>query len=258
MSTTLTLSTGVEMTVERSGHGRPVLVIHGGGGPRSVAAIVEHLAGSHDTIAPTLPGWDGTDRPEWLRTVDDLALSLLAYLRAEDLHDVALVGSSIGGWIASAMAVFDSDAGRISRVILVDGVGAEIPGEPIPDFFGLSPREIAEYSYHDPDTFFVDPATVPAGLIERQRANIASLRIFAGEPYMHNPALLHRVKAVTVPVTGIWGDSDRIGTPAYGRAFLAAFPHSDFHLIEHAGHLPHIEQPGATFAVLDKALTAGL
>jgi pimeloyl-ACP methyl ester carboxylesterase len=87
--------------------------------------------------------------------------------------------------------------------------------------------------------------------VARQRANMATMRILAGDPYMHDPTLLGRLGQVRISVLVLWGDSDRIFTPAYGQAFAAAFPRATFTVIRDAGHLPHIEQPGATFAALD-------
>jgi hypothetical protein len=52
---------------------RTALVLHGGGGPRTVAPLVGHLATTLHAVAPTHPGWDGTSRPESLSTVAQLA-----------------------------------------------------------------------------------------------------------------------------------------------------------------------------------------
>ena len=49
----------------------------------------------------------------------------------------------------------------------------------------------------------------------------------------------------------LWGDSDRIVTPGYGQAMAASFPQAQFAVIGQAGHLPQLEQPDATFGVLD-------
>src|SRR5689334_11341664 len=86
-------------------HGRPVLVLHGGGGPLTVAGIARHLSesGAARTLTPVHPGWDGTPRPGWCTGVDDLALAYLHLLQDRDLRDVLVVGSSLGGWIAAEM-----------------------------------------------------------------------------------------------------------------------------------------------------------
>ncbi|WP_255807922.1 alpha/beta fold hydrolase [Deinococcus sp. KNUC1210] len=87
--------------------------------------------------------------------------------------------------------------------------------------------------------------------LARQRANMETLRVLAADPYMHDPALLARLATLQIPVLVIWGDSDRIVTPAYGAAFAAALPGARFEIVERAGHLPQIEQPAATFALID-------
>ena len=81
--------------------------------------------------------------------------------------------------------------------------------------------------------------------------NMATMGIVAGDPYMHNPELQPKLAAVAIPTLALWGDSDRIATPAYGQAYARSFGDAHFELIVDAGHLPHIEQPTATFAAID-------
>lgn len=45
--------------------------------------------------------------------------------------------------------------------------------------------------------------------------------------------------------------ADRVVTPAYGAAYAAAFGNARFEVIPGAGHLPQIEQPEATLALID-------
>jgi pimeloyl-ACP methyl ester carboxylesterase len=247
---TIHLRPDLPVTLMEAGSGRPAVVLHGGGGPFTVASIAEHLAETMHAITPTHPGWNGTPRPDWLSGIDDIARAYLGYLEDNDLRDVLVVGSSLGGWIGAEMAVRD-DARRISGLILLDAVGVDVDGQPIRDFFALDARGVAEYSFHDADRFYVDPATVPAEQAARQRANMATMRIVAGEPYMHDPSLLARLGPITIPVLVIWGDSDRIVTPAYGAAYAAAFGDGRLEIARDAGHLPQIEQPAATFALID-------
>jgi pimeloyl-ACP methyl ester carboxylesterase len=237
------------LTVDEAGTGRPALILHGGGGPATVAMIAGHLAERMHTITPTLPGWNGAQRPDRLDRVIDYAMTYLRYLHARDLNDVLVIGSSMGGWIGAEMAARDT-AGRISGLVLIDATGAEIPGEPITDFFALDPRGVAEKSFHNPDRFFADPSTVPAEQLAIRQANMATMRLVAGT--MSDPTLLDRLDRVRVPVLGIWGDSDGFVTPAYGKAYVGAFPEGRFEIVKDAGHLPQIEQPAATFALIDE------
>ena len=51
-------------SVSDQGKGRPFLVLHGGGGPESIAAFAASLSSAGRVIAPTHPGFAGTPRPE--------------------------------------------------------------------------------------------------------------------------------------------------------------------------------------------------
>jgi pimeloyl-ACP methyl ester carboxylesterase len=115
-------------------------------------------------------------------------------------------------------------------------------------------RGVAKYAWHDADRFFVDPATVPAEQAARTKANMATMRVIAG-PDMDDPKLMRRLARVRIPVLAIWGDSDGIVTPAYGAAFAAAFQNGHLEVVKEAGHLPQIEQPAATFALIDAFAT---
>jgi pimeloyl-ACP methyl ester carboxylesterase len=241
------------LTLSEAGTGRPVLVLHGGGGPATVAGLAHHLSRTAHTITPVHPGWDGTHRPAWLTGIDDLALAYLHTLRERRLSDVLVVGSSLGGWTAAEMALRDT-GGIITGLVLIDAVGVQVDTEPITDFFALDARGVAEHSWHDPDRYHLDPADVPAEELARRQANMATMRVLAGDPYMHDPALLSRLGQVEVPALLLWGESDRVVTPAYGAAYADAFGDGRLEVIPEAGHLPQIEQPDATFALIDEYL----
>src|SRR5258708_22409324 len=186
---TVALSSGLEITITESGAGRPVLILHGGGGPFTVAGMAGHLAETMHTIVPTHPGWNGTGRPGWFTGIDDLALAYLQYLEDRDLRNVLVIGSSMGGWIGSEMAVRDG-AGRITGLILIDAVGIKVEAHPIPDFFALDARGAAKYPWHGPDRFYTDPATVPAERAARTQANMATMPVIAGD--MYDPKRMRR------------------------------------------------------------------
>lgn len=242
------------LVLAESGTGRPVLILHGGGGPATVGGLAAHLARGAHTIVPTHPGWNGTPRPDWFTGVDDLALAYLHLLHDRSLKDVLVVGSSLGGWIGAEMAVRDQ-AGIITGLVLIDAVGVAVGGEPSTDFFALDARGVAEHAYHDPDRFHVDPADVPPDRLALRRSDMAALRTVAGDPYMHDPKLLRRLGRVRTPVLVLWGESDRVVTPAYGAAYAAAFGDGRFEIVPEAGHLPQIERPETTFALIDAFLS---
>jgi pimeloyl-ACP methyl ester carboxylesterase len=73
--------------------------------------------------------------------------------------------------------------------------------------------------------------------------NRESAALFAWNPFMHNPKLAGRLHRVGVPTLVLWGESDRVVTPDYGRAFAARIPGARFDTIAAAGHYPYLERP---------------
>jgi pimeloyl-ACP methyl ester carboxylesterase len=72
----------VDVRVSEYGEGRPFLLLHGGGGPDTVARFGDTLADAKDArvLIPTHPGFGGTLRPEALHSVRGLAALYVALL----------------------------------------------------------------------------------------------------------------------------------------------------------------------------------
>jgi pimeloyl-ACP methyl ester carboxylesterase len=225
------------------GEGHPFLLLHGGGGPLTVAGFAELLAAERraHVITPIHPGFGGTARPDGFSTIAQLAHLYIALLDRLGLDDVTVVGNSIGGWIAAEMALLDTT--RISSIELVDAVGIEVPGHPVVDFFALTFPEIAQRSYYQPDKFLIDPSTMTPQQQAVLAGNRAALSVYTSDTSMMDATLRERLSAVALPIRAIWGDHDRIADPAYGRAYANAIPNAEFVLLAETGHMPQLETP---------------
>src|ERR1700754_1160637 len=205
------IRSGLVLTVHKAGHGDPVLLLHGSGGPATINPLVAHLAAGRRVLAPTHTGWEGTTRPHDLASVAGLAAVYLDLLGQQGLTGVTVVGASLGGWIAAEMAVADRDH-RIGRLILIDALGPRIPGHQI-----------------------AMPRTLPP-------ANLAALRAYVGDS-LEDPVLLDRVHALTIPTFLVWGEDDAVISADFGRRYAEAFPGAEFTLIPGAGHVPIRDAP---------------
>jgi pimeloyl-ACP methyl ester carboxylesterase len=232
----------VPVTVTDRGSGRIFLLLHGGAGPQSVTGFADRFAETEAArvITPVHPGFAGTPRPDTVDSVRALASLYVGLLDELDLADVTVVGNSIGGWIAAEMALVGS--ARISGVVLVDAAGIEVPGHPVADFFSLTLDEVAEYSYHDPDSFRIDLSTMTPDQLTAMAGNREALAVYGGTA-MADPGLTARLAGITVPTLVVWGESDRIVDLDYGRAYAAAIPGARFQLLPATGHVPQIETP---------------
>ena len=233
----------VDLTVEERGEGRPFLVLHGGAGPQSVAVFAQLLAdqNGHRVLTPVHPGFGGTPRPDALHTVAGLAALYRTLLDDLGLEDVTVIGNSVGGWITVELALLVSP--RLSRIVLLDAVGIAVDGQSVADVSGLSLPEIQALSFHDPAPFRVDPAAIPDAQKAVMAANGATLAVYAGSPAMADPTLLSRLGNLTVPSLVLWGESDQIVPPTYGRAYAAAIDGARFEVLPATGHMPQMETP---------------
>lgn len=230
----------VEVTLDEYGTGQPFLLLHGGGGPATVSAFADAFARTKSVrvLAPTHPGFGGSARPDALTSIRGLAQVYVALIEQLDLEDVTVIGNSVGGWIAAEMGLIGDP--RVSGVILVDAVGIEVPDHPIADFFSLTMDEVISLSFHDPEPFRVDPRSLSPAAQAAAARNRDALATYAGSA-MSDPTLRERLGGMDTATLVLWGDSDRIVDPDYGRAYAAALPVARFQLLADTGHLPQVE-----------------
>jgi pimeloyl-ACP methyl ester carboxylesterase len=240
----------VQVEVTEYGTGPAFLLLHGGAGPQSVAGFAEMLAAAGSrVIVPVHPGFGGTARPEYLHSMRGLALTYTHLLDKLDLTGVTVIGNSVGGWIAAEMAIHASP--RISGVVLVDAGGLEIEDHPAADFFSLTPDQVTEMAYYEPEKFRIDVSTLPDQAKAAMAGNRAALQAYTAQGAT-DPSLLGQLSSVRVPVLVVWGAADRIYPREHGEAFAKAIPGARLVVIDEAGHLPQLEAPSALLAdVLD-------
>jgi pimeloyl-ACP methyl ester carboxylesterase len=234
------LADTLHLSYADAGTGRSFLLLHGGAGPASMVGLAETLSKKARTVVPTHPGFNGTPRLERFGRIDDLVLAYLSLIERLDLRDVVLVGNSVGGWIAAEMALRLSP--RLAGAVLINSVGidAGTPELSIVDPTVVPPAERAALAFHDPKKFALAASTpeAAAAMLENQKA----LHVYAGEPFMHEPTLRSRLANMPIPTLVIWGESDRIVSPDYGRVLASSIPGSRYEPVAAAGHFPQIEQ----------------
>ena len=228
----------VEVTVQDRDRTRPFLLLHGGGGVATMAGFAGLLAERAHcrVLLPTHPGFAGTPKAAELTGVAALARAYVTMLGQLDLTDVTVLGNSFGGWLAAEIALQHSP--RVSGAVIVDGVGVAVEGHPPTDVRGMSLAEIQARSWHDPSKAPAPPSAGGTGPSPDVQAMIG----YTG-PAMTDPTLLARLGGLDLPVHVIWGESDGIVDPEYGKAYAAAIPRATFTLLPLTGHLPQLETP---------------
>jgi pimeloyl-ACP methyl ester carboxylesterase len=231
-----------------AGSGRPILVLHGGGGASTVAGLSQTLSAAARVLTPTHPGFDGTPRPAWLSSVAVLASLYVALLDRMGIDEIVVVGSSVGGWIGSEMAL--QVPRRVKGLVLINATGIAVDHHPLVDVSQVTLPELMQLAHHDPAKIL---AAAPPPSAQQQAirvANAAALAAYDNGVNGQDPRLRERLADVNVPVLVVWGESDGIASVQYGAAYSDAFANAVFELVPQAGHFPHIEQKESVSAVI--------
>jgi pimeloyl-ACP methyl ester carboxylesterase len=243
---------GVDISYLKGGYAgdlAPVLWLHGLGGAGKWEAHHMALGTVAPTYVPQLPGWSDGRPPAAIRSLQDYARVAMAFLDALEIEQSILVGHSIGGWIALDMALAHPE--RVSRLILVDAMGLDVPSAPAPALPALDEEAFAKAVFGrlgliataQAYGFGAEWENVRRGPeFERQwkgRGIVASL---VQGPCV-DPALTRRVHTIDAETLLIWGRLDGIVPPQHGEALRAALPHARLDVIDRCGHLPMVEKP---------------
>ena len=229
----------------KGGSGDPLLILHGAGGNRGPLRYAQTLANHFTVYLPSHPGFGKSDRPEWIETIQDLASFYTWLQEIHDLEDVRAIGFSMGGWLAAEIAATCRHA--FSSLMLVNAVGIKPQNSEIADIFIISPAQIAELTFHDPEQvpeyhqiFEETPTAEQTDMAERDRE--MAVRV-CWRPYMHDPRLPHLLQRVSIPTSIVWGKQDRIVPLECAELYHQTIKGSELKVIDGCGHSPQIEKP---------------
>lgn len=226
----------------RGGSGAPLLWLHGANGAAHWLPFMEALSERFDVIVPEHPGFGGSQMPDWLDNIGDLAFFYLDVIDHFGLEGVNLVGQSIGGWIALELAVRNDT--RLSSLIVNAAPGIRREGLRKADIFLWSPEETVRNLFHDQS--FAEQALASAPTTDEGQMVVLKNRLttakLAWQPRLYNPHLdkwLHRIRA---PTLVLWGDEDKVIPPGYGPVLADLIPGARSETFGACGHLPHVEK----------------
>ena len=235
---------GSRLLLRKGGAGAPLLVLHHDVGNPARLPFYDALAKRFTVYLPSHPGYDGSERPAWMRGVRDVAVtyqSLLAQLR---LANASLLGLGFGGWIAAEMATMSPQAFR--RLVLVGAMGVKPVRGEIFDQALVSYIDYVRAGFEDQGAFDrLFGADPPTDLLEQWDLNREMTFRIAWKPYMYNPTLPHLLPGVRTPALVVWGRGDRIVPLECGEHYARVLPQSRLAVVEGAGHFVDMEQPEA-------------
>lgn len=267
--------------------GRPVNVIDLGEGPATIV-FVHGLSGSwpnwleqlpvfaadHRVIALDLPGFGHSPMPAQEITISGYARILDGLLGALGVDSAALVGNSMGGFVAAELAI--NFPARVERLVLVSAAGISTHKrrdvERVVPALHRAEKAVAMYTAWmaaRSQAVARRPGLRNAtfGLVTRHPSRLSPALVAeqlkgAGKPgFMQALATIldypirERLPEIAAPTLIVWGAEDRLITVTDADVFEELIPNSRKVVFEDTGHMAMLERPEAFNELLRRFLS---
>lgn len=246
-----------KVQVRRGGSGAPVVYLHSATGEGEGLELLAALAADFDVIAPMFPGYGESEGIEQIDDMEDAVFHLLDLFDQLGLDAPALVGLSLGGWMAAELATRYPE--RVSRLVLVNPAGLYIQGAEIKDIFGRTPDELVLDMFADQNQPMaqmmraladVEPEKVSFEMIKPYYQTMAATARLAWDPYLHDPKLRKRLHRVTAPTLVVRGEQDTLIPGPHAETYASEIPGARLVEVDGAAHLLAIEKPAELAALV--------
>jgi len=236
-----------EVEVLEEGDGPQLLYLHGiwDAGEQE---FLERLAARHTVIAPRLPGFGASTGERQLMDIHDVIYYGLDLLDGLGFEDGPLIGHCLGGMLAAELAAVQPR--RFGKLVLMAPFGLWNAAYPVPDFFSAAPDEVEGWLGRGGSPHLASPSPTRtanvgeeeaiAEALTRAKSTAAAARFLWPLP---NHGLAKRAHRISAPTLLVWGDSDGICPPQYGRDFQQLIAGAQLETLPGLGHLPHVQQP---------------
>jgi pimeloyl-ACP methyl ester carboxylesterase len=233
----------------KGGKGSPLLILQDDIGSPGWLPFYAELARRFTVYVPAHPGYGKSERPAWMRSVRDLAITHNWLLTVLGLETLPVVGLGLGGWVAAELATMCHH--RFSHMVLVGAVGVQpLEGE-IADQFLVSGEEYVKRCFHHPVTFealYGKETTVDqreAWEINREM----TVRI-AWKPYMFSHTLPILLGSVDTPTLVVWGKEDAVVPRSCAQRYVESLSRARLVVLDGCGHCAEAEKPEQLAALI--------
>jgi pimeloyl-ACP methyl ester carboxylesterase len=248
---------------EKNGNDKQHLLFIHGLGSSSIAwrDIPDALSGNFHTIAVDLMGFGGSDKPKTADyTIKGLSKFIVDFLRKGigigKNEKVCIVGHSLGGFIASEVAIENKDL--IEKIILIDSSGMlDGPTPLLKQYIAAATETNPIVRYDKIKRVFEDMYASPSRLlplvidlfnyvIEKPGARHAFESAFYNSTTTKiEPQRLRQIE--NIPCLIIWGTEDNLIPIAYANKFTQVLQQAEFEKIADAGHSPFVEKTAKVY-----------
>jgi len=239
---------GVETVVLTAGRGAPLVYFHGAGTVTRFD-FAERWTRDFKVIVPFHPGFGESADDPAITEIHDYVLHYLDLFAALGLSRVRLVGQSIGGFIATKLAI--EHGHLIEKLALVCPIGIPTPGITTTDFLKLPPEQLPALLAVDPQTVIKHlPTGQPSDAFIAERAKEASTATRLIGDSTFDPKLPRWLHRLSMPTLLVWGKQDKLTPTAQHQHWAKLLPKAQVKLFD-GGHVLLDESAASVAAIQD-------
>ncbi|HEX6221662.1 MAG TPA: alpha/beta hydrolase [Acidimicrobiia bacterium] len=251
----------ITLHYERSGSGRPVVLLHGlGSSSEDWENQVPALSTFYDVIVPDLRGHGQSSKPAGPYTIRHFASDVTTLLDELDVGPVRMVGISLGGMVGFQIAADRPDL--VSKLVVVNAL-PDFETKRIAQKFQLALRKVITRRLRMerigeilskrlfPDEEMVEQR---AKMVERWAHNDKHAYQSTFRAILDWDGVAREMAVSMVPITVISSDLDYIG-PEDKQPYIDAMPTAEMVVMHDAHHAVPMERPDRFNVVLEKALS---
>jgi 2-hydroxy-6-oxonona-2,4-dienedioate hydrolase len=231
-----------------------LLLLHGVGGHAEAYSRNFGPHGDHFwTVAIDMLGHGWTDKPAINYELPDYAAHILNVLKALGRESAHISGESLGGWVATWMAVHHPHV--VNRLVLNTAGGWTAHPEVMARIKKLSNEAASDPTWARIrarlEFLMCDKATVSDDLIETRRAIYAQpgfgetmARIMCLQDMdIRRPNMITEAqyRGIDKPTLVVWTSHDPTATPAEGKEIADMIPGAKYVVMNQCGHWPQFE-----------------
>jgi len=241
---------GTEIDVLSDGDGPRLTILHRDTGRAGWTPLHARLAKRFHVVAPSLPGYDSSGRPDWLRNVTGLAALIGMLDDTLGGESGAWLGLGFGGWAAAELAAHSPS--RVAKLILHSPMGIKPPEGEIFDQFLIEAEDYVRLGFSSQEAYDRQRAEEGEGRSARLDRNREMTTRIAWKPAMFDLALPHLLRGVSIPSLTVWSSADAIVPRSCAEIYRDAL---GGHYTEiPGGHMAEYEAPDALAALVEEFL----
>ncbi len=239
--------------------GPPVIFIHGFGGDLNNWMFNQSdLSENNTTYAIDLPGHGGSTKAVGAGDLDVFTSAIIAFMDAKTIKKAHLVGHSMGGATALALAVNAGDRVASATLIAPAGLGSEINMDYINGFIeqkrAKKLRAVLELLVADPGAItseMVDEV-IKFKRVDGVGPALETLRDGLMSGGTQATDLRASLSTLTASVQVIWGKDDQILPASHAEGLP---DNVTVTLYEQTGHMPHMEKAAEVNELIGKMVS---